>query len=60
VIPGNHDFGEEGNHTKFKADGTTENAPVLSASKFAAFYDGFGYGTALSTRTARLVMWQSL
>ena len=45
VIPGNHDLGEEGNHTKFKADGTTENAPVLSASNFAAFYDGFGYGT---------------
>ena len=29
VIPGNHDLGEEGNH----------------ASNFAAFYDGFGYGT---------------
>ena len=45
VIPGNHDFGEEGNHTTFKADGTKKNAPALSASQFAAFYSGYGYGT---------------
>jgi 3',5'-cyclic AMP phosphodiesterase CpdA len=45
VIPGNHDFGDEGNHTQFNADGTTENAAVLSAANFATFYDGYGYGT---------------
>ena len=45
VIPGNHDFGAEGNHTQFKADGTTENAPVLSTDEFASFYTGYGYGT---------------
>ena len=44
VIPGNHDFGAEGNHTKFKADGTTENAEVMPASQFADFYSGYGYG----------------
>ncbi len=44
VIPGNHDFGAEGNHTQFKADGTTENAPVLSTAGFASFYTGYGYG----------------
>ena len=44
VIPGNHDFGAEGNHTKFKADGTTENAEVMMASQFADFYSGYGYG----------------
>ena len=45
VIPGNHDFGEEGNNTLFKADGTTDNATKLSRSGFATFYDGYGYGT---------------
>ena len=44
VIPGNHDFGEEGNHTQFNADGTTGNAPVLSTANFASFYEGYGYG----------------
>lgn len=43
VIPGNHDFGEEGNHTKFFADGTTANAEVLSASNFANSYANYGY-----------------
>ena len=42
VIPGNHDFGDEGNHTQFNADGSTENAPVLS-SDFATFYADYGY-----------------
>lgn len=41
VIPGNHDFGEEGNHTQFNTDGSTSNAAVLSA--FAAFYADYGY-----------------
>lgn len=43
VIPGNHDFGEEGNHTQFYADGTTTEAPVLSAKDFATYYADFGY-----------------
>lgn len=43
VIPGNHDFGEEGNHTQFIADGTTANAEVLSASNFATSYANYGY-----------------
>ena len=42
VIPGNHDFGSEGNHTQFNADGSTANAPVLS-SDFATFYTDYGY-----------------
>ena len=46
VIPGNHDFGAEGNHTQFNADGTTENAEVLTTSQFATFYNGYGYGDA--------------
>lgn len=41
VIPGNHDLGEEGNHTQFNTDGSTSNAAVLSA--FAAFYADYGY-----------------
>lgn len=47
VIPGNHDFGEEGNHTQFNADGTTDDAPVLSPSDFItadAGYADYGYG----------------
>ena len=44
VIPGNHDFGQEGNHTKFKADGTTEDVVALTISQFADFYNGYGYG----------------
>ena len=43
VIPGNHDFGDEGNHTQFNTDGTTSNASVLSASNFATFYADYGY-----------------
>ena len=43
VIPGNHDFGEEGNHTQFLADGTTTDAPVLSVGSFASFYANYGY-----------------
>lgn len=43
VIPGNHDFGEEGNHTQFLADGTTADAPILTESDFAAYYADFGY-----------------
>ena len=46
IIPGNHDFGAEGNHTQFNADGTTENAEVLTTSQFATFYNGYGYGDA--------------
>lgn len=43
VIPGNHDFGAEGNNTIFKADGTTEPADVLTIDDFKDYYDGFGY-----------------
>ena len=43
VIPGNHDFGEEGNHTQFLADGTTTDVPVLSVGSFASFYANYGY-----------------
>ena len=43
VIPGNHDFGQEGNHTQFKADGTTADAPVLAAADFATYYADYGY-----------------
>ena len=43
VIPGNHDFGSEGNHTQFNADGSTADAAVLSASNFATFYTDYGY-----------------
>lgn len=42
VIPGNHDFGEEGNHTQFNTDGPLD-AAVLSASNFATFYADYGY-----------------
>jgi len=42
VIPGNHDFGQEGSPTQFNADGTTSNAAVLSHS-FATFYADYGY-----------------
>ena len=48
VIPGNHDFGDEGNHTQFNADGSTGNAAVLPETEddgFAKFYEGYGYGT---------------
>ena len=48
VIPGNHDFGKEGNHTEFKTDGTTADAPVLAATDFATYYADFGYtGSAI-------------
>ena len=43
VIPGNHDFGQEGNHTQFKADGTTADAPVLAVADFATYYADYGY-----------------
>ena len=45
VIPGNHDFGAEGNNTLFKADGTTESVEVLAPGDFPYFYNGYGYGT---------------
>lgn len=44
VIPGNHDFGTEGSPKQYKADGTTESAPVLAYNNFAGFYEGYGYG----------------
>ena len=44
VIPGNHDFGAEGNNTKFKTDGTTEEVDALSVNNFATFYADYGYG----------------
>ena len=44
VIPGNHDFGAEGNNTLFKADGTTEEVDVMTTDNFANFYAGYGYG----------------
>lgn len=43
VIPGNHDFGQEGNHTQFKADGTTADTPVLATADFATYYADYGY-----------------
>ena len=43
VVPGNHDFGDTGQHTQFNADGTTANAPVLEYSAFPSFYYNFGY-----------------
>ena len=48
VIPGNHDFGGEGNHTQFNADGTTSTVDALAYSNFATFYNGYGYGDANS------------
>ena len=44
VIPGNHDFGEEGSPTQYNADGTTPPATVLASNGFANFYNGYGYG----------------
>ena len=48
VIPGNHDFGEEGNHKQYYADTNPEKEPkdvdVLTTANFASFYTGFGYG----------------
>ena len=44
VIPGNHDFGEEGNYTQFYANGKTEDAEKLVPDGFANFYSGYGYG----------------
>lgn len=47
VIPGNHDFGGEGNHTQFNADGSIDDAPVLSTADFKtteAGYGNYGYG----------------
>ena len=43
VIPGNHDFGGSGKATKFKADGTTEDAEVMPDDEFASFYNSYGY-----------------
>ena len=46
VIPGNHDFGDEGNHTQFNADGSTGNAdplPKTGENGFASFYADYGY-----------------
>jgi 3',5'-cyclic AMP phosphodiesterase CpdA len=43
VIPGNHDFGGEGNHKQFTVDGTTTDVPVLAASDFATYYADYGY-----------------
>ena len=48
VIPGNHDFGTEGSPKQYKADGTTEPAPVLAYNNFAGFYEGYGYGDEAS------------
>ena len=48
VIPGNHDFGKEGSPKQYKADGTTEPAPVLASNNFAGFYEGYGYGDEAS------------
>ena len=48
VIPGNHDFGTEGSPKQYKADGTTEPAPVLASNYFAGFYEGYGYGDEAS------------
>ena len=48
VIPGNHDFGAEGNHTQFNANGTTSDAPILATGEFADFYNGYGYGNGKS------------
>lgn len=44
VIPGNHDFGEEGSPKQYLANGSTEPAPVLAYNNFAGFYEGYGYG----------------
>ena len=45
VIPGNHDFGDEGNCTQFNADGTTSAATKMTTDDFATFYADYGYGT---------------
>ena len=45
VIPGNHDFGDEGNCTQFNADGTTSAAVKMTTGSFATFYADYGYGT---------------
>ena len=49
VIPGNHDFGEEGNHKQYYTDTDPETEPtdvdVLTTANFASFYTGYGYGT---------------
>ena len=43
VIPGNHDFGAAGTPTIFRADGTTEDAKVMSVDAFDDFYYNYGY-----------------
>ena len=48
VIPGNHDFGEEGSPKQYLANGNTEPAPVLAYNNFAGFYKGYGYGDEAS------------
>lgn len=47
VIPGNHDFGAEGNHTQFNADGSTSVAPVLAYNEFQSYYYNQGYNNTL-------------
>lgn len=49
VIPGNHDFGAEGNHTQFNANGTTAEASVLPYNEFQSFYYNHGYDNWEST-----------
>jgi len=45
VIPGNHDFGEEGNHKEYHADNSEPtDVPVLTTGNFATFYNNYGYG----------------
>ena len=48
VIPGNHDFGDEGNHKQYYTDTDPETEPtdvdVLTTANFASFYTGYGYG----------------
>ena len=44
VIPGNHDFGDEGNCTQFNEDGATSAVATMTASTFATFYADYGYG----------------
>ena len=46
VIPGNHDFGDEGNCTQFNDDGTTSAAAKMTTGNFATFYADYGYGTS--------------
>lgn len=49
VIPGNHDFGTDGSHLIYKADGTTTGAAVLATDKFAGYYEDYGYNTTFES-----------